>query len=380
MNKPLPRVLIACKENWDTLMEIPFVIKQAGCIVDVYCSKHSWLLAGSYYDNWIESKATDLEYANELAGFVDNYDWIVLGDEMLLNLMNDQISDPVIAARILPLKKNENRYIIASKLGLSKFCQENDILSPRFMFYTNVEELEKELPVFTFPVLIKPNVGWGGGGIILCDSVEGLKHSLSVIDYKHNLIIQEFINGRDIGIEAFYKNGELLMYNASVVLKYFDSPFSFTTRRTCFKQKEIEIILRDIGRKIGIHGFASVQMIEREERFYLLEVDMRPNFWVVYDRFAGSNFSDAVRMMLDSEVSSNTTMPAPVEKHEIAIFYRDIIRCFNQKDIRGLLQWQFGLNGYGKFIPRYDKKLYKRIMRELFVVKMKKRLGFGPGK
>ncbi len=378
MNQPLPKVLIACRENWDTLMEIPFVIKQGGCTVDVYCSKDSWLLAGSYVDNWIESKAGKNEYAGELTSIAGNYDWIILGDETLLNLMNDHITNAELAAKILPLKKNENRYILASKLGLSKFCQENDILSPRFMFYTDDEALEKELPHFTFPVLIKPNVGWGGGGIILCDSPGGLKHSLSVIDYKHNLIIQEFIKGKDIGIEAIFKNGELLMYNASVVLKYFDSPFSFTTRRTCFKQKEIEVILRDVGKKIGINGFASVQMIERDNRFYLIEVDMRPNFWVAYDRFAGSDFSEAVRMMLDKNITANNAITTTDEKQEISIFYRDIIRCFNQKDVKGMLQWQFGWNGYKKFIPKYDKKLYKRVMHELFVVKMKKRLGLGP--
>lgn len=368
------KVLIACLENWDTLQEIPFVIKQAGCTVDIYCSKKSWLLCNSFYDNWIERNDDEKIWKAEIVGLANHYDWIVLGDEKLLNEMNSYIQDDETAKKILPLKKPENRYIIASKSGLSKFCEANDILSPRFFVYTNDDDLALQIPKLSFPVLIKPDLSWGGGGIILCNDAATLQQKVAEVDYKNNMIIQEFIKGDDIGIEALYKNGELLMYNASEVLKYFDSAFSFTTRRNCYKTKPIETVLRDIGKKIGIHGFASVQLIGKNGKYYLIEVDMRPNFWVAYDRFADSDFSEAVKMLLDDNITYNNSIPSETPKKEIAIFYRDIIRCFNNKDVKAMLQWLTNYKGCWKFIPTYDKKLFKRVMYELFVKKVKKKL------
>jgi len=36
------QVLIVCVENWDSLAEIPYILKSAGCTIDVFCSKDSW--------------------------------------------------------------------------------------------------------------------------------------------------------------------------------------------------------------------------------------------------------------------------------------------------------------------------------------------------
>ena len=33
-------VLLACYANWDSCAEVPYLLKMAGCNVDVYCSKN----------------------------------------------------------------------------------------------------------------------------------------------------------------------------------------------------------------------------------------------------------------------------------------------------------------------------------------------------
>ena len=40
----MKKALVACIENWDTLQEVPFVLHEGGCTVDVFCSKRSWLI------------------------------------------------------------------------------------------------------------------------------------------------------------------------------------------------------------------------------------------------------------------------------------------------------------------------------------------------
>ena len=57
------------------------------------------------------------------------------------------------------------------------------------------------------------------------------------------------------------------------------------------------------------------------------------------------------------------------EKMEIVIFYRDVIRCFKQKDIKGLFKWVLNYKGYWRFIPIYDLTLFRNILQEIFINK-----------
>ena len=106
------KVLIACYGNWDTTAEIPFLFKKAGCSVDIYCSNKSWLLSNSYYVNWIESDSDENNYADTLISFANKnwYDWIVLADDLVINLLNNKIVDEAIFLKLLPLTIRFNEY------------------------------------------------------------------------------------------------------------------------------------------------------------------------------------------------------------------------------------------------------------------------------
>ena len=96
------KVLIACFDNWNTLAEVPFVLKNGGCTVDVYCSPKSWLLSNSYYDNWIESSSDKVVYKDKLIELVKSgqYQWIVLGDEPLIKYMNEEVHEEEVFKKI----------------------------------------------------------------------------------------------------------------------------------------------------------------------------------------------------------------------------------------------------------------------------------------
>jgi hypothetical protein len=70
MNKPF-RVLIACYDKWDTLAEVPFMFKTAGCEADLFCSAESWLLSNKYHGTWYPSPKTKDDFRiGNLARFV----------------------------------------------------------------------------------------------------------------------------------------------------------------------------------------------------------------------------------------------------------------------------------------------------------------------
>ncbi len=377
----MKKVLVACLENWDTLQELPFVLSKGGCMVDVYCSKNSWLISNSYYDKWIECSDNIDGYLKGLYALAENqeapYDWIIPADEKLLQLLNNDISSAGLFYKILPLTKISNREMLASKAGLSKLCEKYGITSPKYLVYDHKRDFDTSTFNLHYPVLLKQDLSWGGGGILFCEDEAAFKDNLKKTDPQYDTIIQEFITGKDIGVEALFCKGELVEYNVGEVSMYFDSKFNFTTKRNYFNSKRIGDELRNIGWHLGINGFASIQFIYKpdEDRYYLLEVDTRPNFFMPYGRFTGHDFSEAVRKFLTPAYRETPGDIAVEEKiTEVALFYRDIIRCVKQKDIKGIAKWMFNYRHCWNYIPTYDKVLMKRVLNELFINKTGKKI------
>ncbi len=366
-------VLVACLENWDTLQELPFILSKGGCTVDVYCSKNSWLIRNNFYENWIECSDNAEEYVKDLVELSlkkeDAYDWIIPADEKLLYLLNDRIKSEEIFYRILPLSKIENRDILASKTGLSNICERYGIATPKYIVYNHKLPFEIKIFNLKFPVLLKQDLSWGGGGILFCDDESSFTKNLETTNKDFDTIIQEYIKGKDIGVEALYHKGELIEYNAGEVKTYFDSKFSFTSKRNYFNSKRLEGELRNIGQHFGINGFASIQFIHQttEDIYYLLEVDIRPNFWLPSGRFTGHDFSKAVnRFITPGPNQENIIFSDESKITEVALFYRDIKRVLKRKEIIDFLKWVLNYKGYWRFIPTYDKKLFKNILKELW--------------
>ena len=375
----MKKVLVACLENWDTLQELPFVLQKGGCSVKVYCSKKSWLISNSYYDHWIECSDDADTYIKELIALVknnpDKYDWIIPADEKLIQVLNNAITSEQLFYKIMPLSKIGNREMLASKAGLSRVCEKYGILSPKYLVYSHKNGLDTDSFNLNYPVLLKQDLSWGGGGILLCENQEQFDTNLKKTSPDYDTIIQEYITGKDIGVEALFRNGELIEYNAGEVSQYFDSKFNFTTKRNYCNSKRMSDELSNIGSHLGVNGFASIQFIYKpeEDNYYLLEVDTRPNFFMPYGRFTGHDFSEAVKKYLNPDykapVGKQGTNTTERKVTEVALFYRDIIRCVKQKDIKGFSKWIFNYGHYWNYIPTYDKVLFKRILNELFIHK-----------
>jgi len=375
------KVLVACFENWDTLMELPFVLKNGGCTVDVFCSKQSWLLKSKFYDNWIESPTEMDSYKKQLLEIsLDKsyeYKWIILGDEKLLKMLSDDklLKENNAYKKLLPIYDLKNSRLMGSKYGLSQLCIEYGITTPAFIGYFHEPNFNPNDISLKYPILLKQDLSWGGGGIIQCNDQAEFNTAFEKLNREYPYVFQEMIEGKDIGVEALYDNGVLLNYNAGEVKSYFKSKFSFTTKREYFLNDDIKILLEKIGLAFTINGFASIQFIynQQDNQYYLIECDLRPNFYIPYGRFTGQDFSEAIKKKIDPnyQIPTNTKL-GKSKTIEVALFYRDIIKCIKRKDMLGLLKWLANFKGYWRYIPLYDFTLFQHLMKELFIKKLLK--------
>ena len=372
------KVLVVCLENWDTLQEVPFVLSKAGCTVDVYCSKDSWLIKNNFYHKWIKCPSDLDEYQRVLFDFAysKQYDWIILGDEKLLKLLSETTPDDLFST-ILPLTNIENKALLGSKKGFSDLCIKYAIKTPKYLNYQHEKDFNPTNIHLNYPLLVKQDLSWGGGGIFYCNNQNDLTNILQQADSNSTYVIQEFIKGTDIGIEALFSNGKLLNYTSGKVIVYSKSPFSFTTRRQYFLDFRLKEKLQHLGESFGINGFASIQVIyhEMEDAYYFIEADLRPNFGVPSGRFIGQDFSEAIKQKINPNYTIKPNKILTVEKQiEVAIFYRDFSKNIRQLDIKGIFQWIFNYHTYWKFIPLYDMKLFRTLMYQIFIKKMANKL------
>lgn len=356
---------------FDATAEIPFMFKKAGCNVDVFCASHSWLRCNKFHDKWIETSEDEQDFKTNLLNLVekdpDHYQWIVLLDDATIKLMNESIHSEELFKKILPITKMENRAMLSSKFGLSSILEKYGIATPRYINYSEEHDIESISKKLHFPILLKQDYSFSGLGIQYCADISNLQACLDNVTNKTNLVLQEFIEGEDVGLEALFRDGELITYNCAEILGYMYNKFSFTTRRRYYFNEEIESLLRVLGKNIGLNGFASIQYIYHKERkiYYLVEVDARTNMWMAYSRFTKNNFIDGIKKIVHGDIY-NVIQPASSKKVEVSIFDRDIRRCIKHKDYKGLLQWLFNYKGYWRFIPFYDMNILRKTLKKMF--------------
>jgi hypothetical protein len=379
------KVLIACYANWDTPVEIPYLLNKSGCTVDVYCSSKSWLLSNSYYNKWIPSSTVKEQYLEELTLFVkkENYDWIILESDVLINYLNAFIEDEDLFKKIMPILNFEHRNMLSSKNGFSKFCIENGIDTPGYYAYNKNEDAEVIRTKLKFPVINKLEFSWGGTDMFISWNYDEFIANLDKLPTDQNVLIQEYISGEELRIDALYFKGILVSYLSANALEYTKSKFSYNTRRNYYENKIILPQLKELGTKLGLNGFANITYMQdpSSKKYYLIEVDPRANSWIAYSGFvAKNNFFEGVKKIISGEYQKGFQgMGMKNPNVEIGLFYKDIRRAIWKKDYKGIFRWLLNSKGYWRFLPFYDLKLTKRIFAEIweevFVFKWKRITG-----
>lgn len=363
-------ILIASLDNWDSCAEVPYIFKKAGCQVDVYCRKGDWLQTNRFHDHWIEAPLDNelfLEQFLTLAN-TEKYALIILTDEPLLKGLSEIINDECVFKKVMPLTKIENKKMLSSKIGFSDFCIANNIQTPKYSFYESDKDFEKIVTNLKFPLLNKNEYSWGGTDMSIINSKQELIELLKKIKSGQSILFQEFIDGEELRVDAYYQNGELMVYFCAKVLNYATNRFSYNTRRVYHNNPKLKPLLIELGKISGANGFANINYIyePKTDNYYLIEMDLRTNSWLAYSQYLSkTNFITVIQNIILKRKQEKPDATLYKEGIEIGLFYKDLKRVYWQKDLKGLLRWVFNIKGYWRYLPFYDLKLSKLIIKNL---------------
>jgi predicted ATP-grasp superfamily ATP-dependent carboligase len=359
--------LIVCFDNWNTLSEVPYILNKGGFEVHVLCGEKSWLLNNKFYHKWIVAEGKTSAFVEQLTGLAKtgDYDWIIPGDEKIIKLLNETIEDEALFYKLLPLTKIENRELLSSKTGLSNVCNKYNVRTPGYINYHVQKNIKPSLQPLKFPLILKVDFSWGGVGLKVFNSFDEVQTTLTKIPEGETMIIQEYIKGHEVPIEALFWKGKLIAISCSEILEYDKDEFSYSTRRRYFP---VDSTLREevafFGESVGIHGFVNMAYIKSAANglHYLIEADTRPSSWSAYAEYSGNSFSKALKSIT---TATEVATPTNCQNVEIALFHKDIRRGLYKHDVKGLLRWVFK-PGYWKYIPFYDHKLFWHTFKEIW--------------
>ncbi len=352
-------VLLISVANWDSLIELPAILKTAGCTLDVYAAPRSWVLNNSSYDNWIEAPDSR-DNIDHLLTFLqqnaDKYDWIIPGDDIAVRLLNERITDETLFYKVMPLTKMENREVLGSKAGFVTVCNKYGIKTPKQLVYDGVQPLEEIGNYIGYPLIVKVDESEGGYGVFKCRDLQELTATLKDVPLK-NLVLQQMIAGEDINTEALYKDGVLMVYNYSRTTTVMKD-FGVSTRRLFEDNNDLDAVLEQMGRDIGLNGFGNIVFMRDTQtgEYYLIEIDMRPNSWMYYGRFTGNDFTVAVKNIIEGKLQRVKPVKA-FAPMTISLYKKDVYRIISTTDVKGALYWIMNKDGCRQYIPSYDKQL-----------------------
>lgn len=352
-------VLLVSLYDSEITSEIPHLFHRAGFGVDVYCSKHSWLLKSRYKDRWYDSTSKDARtFVLDLAELTRDhrYSWVVFLDDAALRAGQDYLAEED-ARRLLPLTDMRYKALAGSKIALSFFSAQKHIRTPLFSIHDGVSDIVTSAKGVPFPLLLKVDRSGGGRGITFCPDIPSLRSAYSALqpERKKGLLIQEYIQGENISVEALYRGGTLIAHARARVLKNVNGEFDGSCVRAYEHRAGLQEELERIGTSFGFDGFCSFTFMYRpeEDAHYLVEADLRPHSWFSLSRFAGVDFADAIR----SRMSGVLYAPVPATK-VLRYFSRDIIRNVRRHEMRELLYWLCNIDGRWAYIPAHDRTLF----------------------
>lgn len=229
--------------------------------------------ADKYY---IVPKITDLNYIDKILD--------ICKKEKIDGVLS--LIDPELSL----LAENENKFkeigvkIVGSsyklcemaldKIQMYNFCKKNGFKTARS--WNNLEEFKNSLArkEVMFPVFVKPQRGSASIAISKVYDIETIELLFLHAKEEEKLMIQEFLNGQEIGVDTYIDliSGEVvsIFSKKKIVMRAGE-----TDKAVSFKDEKLFELIKNFIKKSGYKGQIDIDIFEIEGEYYISEVNPR---------------------------------------------------------------------------------------------------------
>jgi D-aspartate ligase len=202
-----------------------------------------------------------------------------------------QVLSDVVA--LPPIPDPEAFRTARNKWLLNQLACKQDVPAPPAILATLDSAFYQQLSDLEYPVIIKPAIGRGGGGIRRFDTQSDLEKFLEGQDeeqFRDRYLVQHYVPGTNLGLNVLCREGELLAFTVQRCLK--SRPFGPPEAIQFIEQEDVLENGRRLLSALRWSGYANIDMQydSRNGDVFILEVNAR--FWLtlIGSLVAGVNF------------------------------------------------------------------------------------------
>lgn len=229
--------------------------------------------ADKYY---IVPKITDLNYIDKILDICkkEKIDGVLsLIDPELSLLAENENKFKEIGVKIVG-SSYELCEMALDKIQMYNFCKKNRFKTARS--WNNLEEFKNSLArkEVMFPVFVKPQRGSASIAISKVYDIETIELLFLHAKEEEKLMIQEFLNGQEIGVDVYIDliSGEVvsIFSKKKIVMRAGE-----TDKAVSFKDEKLFELIKNFVRKSGYKGQIDIDIFEIEGEYYISEVNPR---------------------------------------------------------------------------------------------------------
>ena len=160
------------------------------------------------------------------------------------------------------------------KMKMYNFCVKNNFNAARS--WNNVEKFKEllEKKEIEFPVFVKPQCGSASISISKVYDIETLNMLFEHTEENEKLMIQEFLNGQEIGADVYIDmiSGEVvsIFTKKKIVMRAGE-----TDKAVSFKDENLFNLIKDFVKKAGYRGQIDIDIFDVNGQYYISEVNPR---------------------------------------------------------------------------------------------------------
>ena len=244
--------------------------------------------------------------------------------EIVFNALHGRFGEDGYAQTIL--ENNKIKYthsgILSSALAMDKIASKkifnkNNLLTPKFIKFNNNLEVNSNLKnkirkKLKFPVVIKP-INEGSSVGVYISTEKNLKKNLIKLRKYKEIIIEEFINGREIQVAILGKK-KLGAIELKPKRKFYDYKAKYDTKSKTEHIIPVNLTKKSLNKVLNIalkaHKLLKCKGVTRSDfkffknKFYLLELNTQPGMTKLslvpeIARYKGISFYNLIRWIIN---------------------------------------------------------------------------------
>ena len=160
------------------------------------------------------------------------------------------------------------------KICMYEFCKQNGFNAAKS--WNNLDDFKKayEAKEIDFPVFVKPQFGSASIGISKVNNMETVELLFANSKSDEHLMIQEFLNGQEIGADVYIDmiSGEVVsIFTKKKILMRSGE----TDKSVSFKDDKLFELVKDFVNKAGYRGQIDIDIFDVDGEYYISEVNPR---------------------------------------------------------------------------------------------------------